>query len=91
MKMLAVLIAFILFAGSLDFCQESGDCESNKKVEVCSPLCHCSGCVFSIVIPKVTQPSPLTVVVLGEYHVPPVSSVPNVSYSIWQPPRLAAL
>lgn len=89
--MLAVLIAFILSAGSLDFCQESGDCDGGTKTEVCSPLCHCSGCVFSIVIPKAIQQSPVTVVILGEYDVPPVSSVPTVSYSIWQPPRLAAI
>jgi hypothetical protein len=91
MKMLAVIIAFILFSGSLDFCQESGDCEGKAKVEVCSPLCHCSGCVFSIVIPKVTQQPPVTVVILGEFELPPVFSVPTVSYSIWQPPRLAAV
>lgn len=90
MKVLAVLIAFILFSGSLDFCQESGDCDDGTKTEVCSPLCHCSGCVFSIIIPKITQQSPLTVVILGEFEFPPVVSVPAVSYSIWQPPRLAA-
>lgn len=90
MKVLAVLIAFILLSGSLDFCQENGDCDDGTKTEVCSPLCHCSGCAFSIVIPKNIQHSPLTVVILGEFQYPSVISVPAVSYSIWQPPRLAA-
>ncbi len=89
--MLAIIIAFLLFAGSLDFCQESGDCDGGIKTEVCSPLCHCSGCIFSILIPKVTQQSPMALVMLREFGHPPVSSVPTVSYSIWQPPRLAAV
>lgn len=91
MKLLAILIALILFAGSLDFCQESGDCKDSAKTEVCGPLCHCSGCIFSIVIPMETQPSMLTVVILGKYDASLIFSVPTASYSIWQPPRLVAV
>lgn len=91
MKVLAVLIAFLLLAGSLDFCQEGGDCNGGTETEVCSPLCQCSCCIFSVVIPKILQQPPVTIVIQGEYDVPVVSVVPTVSYSIWQPPRLAAV
>lgn len=90
MKLLAILIAIILFAGSLDFCQDSGDCDDSAKTEVCGPLCHCSGCVFSIVIPVGSLYSPLNILMLNNYEASLAFSIPRVSYSIWQPPRPVA-
>lgn len=91
MKLLALFIAFILLAGSLDFCQESQDCSAAAKQEVCSPLCHCSGCVFSIVLPASVQAPEAGAIALSEFIDFHHSPVLQMSYSIWQPPRLAAV
>lgn len=88
MKLLAILIAFILLAGSLDFCQESASCEDGARQEVCSPLCHCSGCVFSILLPTAVRTPEVTTIILSEHSDELPSSILHMSYSIWQPPRL---
>ncbi|WP_317125609.1 DUF6660 family protein [Rufibacter latericius] len=62
--------------------------DHSPAADLCSPLCICS-CCAGFALQAVTQKaSPLAFKVTIPVPVHRVASVPTLSFSIWQPPKL---
>jgi hypothetical protein len=94
------MIILILLSG-FDPCREETDCpdvlktqvdetshKQAEKLEICSPLCLCANCFFSVLIP--CKPHlPLTFYKALQRSGKHLSSKPiHLNYSIWQPPKV---
>ncbi|HEY1010298.1 MAG TPA: DUF6660 family protein [Daejeonella sp.] len=102
MKLLAIIMSFLLLAMVMTPCQEETEVEKdsieltskstsekhNAPEDNCNAFCHCARCPFSVVIPATDQliaDRSLSFV----YRADLTLAIKNISFAIWQPPKLA--
>lgn len=57
--------------------------------ESCSPFCHCSCCAGFSINHWFAQVSALLPVHIPQHHSRYIASLIEISFSVWQPPKLA--
>jgi hypothetical protein len=104
MKAVCILFSIYLFALSAFACTDNHDrvskCQKKEQVvqadagnqheeETCSPLCVCSCCGSVAVTFKYFDTNLCRVFVPYRHVVPAEFMLNDISFSVWQPPKLA--
>ncbi|WP_374164521.1 hypothetical protein [Arcticibacter sp. MXS-1] len=99
-RIFAVLLTLIMLGAGLDLCSAeelcygkdckelAGPAKSKQNSDDCrSPFCHCPRCPFSVLISQSRALQAPAIILSVNYPVFEERAVPDVSSSIWQPPR----
>jgi hypothetical protein len=104
-KILASILSIYFLALSVMPCRDGKDFGVNKSAlqtsiqqntpcsdtqdETCSPLCTCSCCGVNAILYPLTNLTTLSVNEENKFSMYQQSRITEVSYSIWQPPKLS--
>ena len=73
---------------TLVYTADHGDAKDHSGADFCTPFCHCSCCAASALV-KLYTPIKAP---FNSFKIPALyyqeNNLPNVSHSIWQPPKV---